>query len=208
VKVGLLDVPEVDMPDWTFRELPMRIGDWHGEEANMDPKTILATGAQTVVNRAYRDEAGHLVSIHTAMFNNPADGVIHSPMVCYRAAGWEKLGESKSSLQVSDKLAIPISISTWELQGKKVIVVYWYQLGNHVLFGRWDLGLKVRWSLAGKPKWPALIKVMLQIPVDEGKEPKSAILSLAKEVAKWENKDAHRNAKGMLGVPKDSSDGG
>ena len=54
-----------------------------------------------------------------------------------------------------------------------MLVVYWYQLGEHVLFGRWDLGLKVRWALAGKPKWPALIKVMLQIPASEPEDRKS-----------------------------------
>ena len=67
-------------------------------------------------------------------------------------------------------MTIPVSISTWEYEkkNKKVMVVYWYQIGEHFLFGRWDLGIKIRWSLAGKPKWPALIKVMMEIPIDRG----------------------------------------
>ena len=86
------------------------------------------------------------------------------------------------------------------------MVVYWYQLGEHVLFGRWDLGIKVRWSLAGKPTWPALIKVMLQIPVLEAEDAKTAILSFAEQVAKWENQAQHRNGKGMLGTQDGAAD--
>ena len=203
-----LEPPGSDLPNWTFRELPLQIGKWHGESVKLDPQIALATGAQVIVDRAYRDDSGHVVSIHTAMFDDPANGVIHSPLICYLSAGWEKLGESRSSLKVSDKLTIPVNVSKWGREGEKVLVVYWYQLGEHVLFGRWDLGIKVRWSLAGKPKWPALIKVMLQIPATEGEDPKSTVLSLAEQVAKWENQPKHRNGIGMLGTQTGSADGG
>jgi len=199
-----LEPPGCDMPDWTFHELPTQIGKWHGEDTTLDPKIALATGASVIVDRAYRDDSGHVVSMHTAMFDNPADGVIHSPLVCYMSGGWARLSESRSNLQISDKLTVPVSISRWEneKESRKVMVVYWYQLGEHFLFGRWDLGIKVRWSLAGKPKWPALIKVMLEIPIVEGENPTSTVLSFAEEVARWENKDKHRYAKGMLGAQK------
>jgi EpsI family protein len=203
-----LEPPGSVLPNWTFRELPLQIGKWRGESVKLDPQIALATGAQVIVDRAYRDDAGHVVSVHTAMFDDPANGVIHSPLVCYLAAGWEKLGESRSKLQISDNLTIPVNVSKWAHEGDKVLVVYWYQLGEHVLFGRWDLGVKVRWSLAGKPKWPALIKVMLQIPATEGEDPKSTVLSFAEEIAKWENQPKHRNDKGMLGTQTGSAAGG
>jgi len=203
-----LEPPGVDMPDWTFRELPVQIGNWHGEATKLDPKIALATGATTIVDRAYRDDSGHVISMHTAMFDNPTDGVMHTPLICYRSAGWAKLSEDRVNLQVFDNLPIPVSVSKWEREGEKVLVVYWYQLGEHVLFGRWDLGAKVRWSLAGKPKWPALIKVMLQIPAIEGEDTRSSILGFAEQIAKWENQDKHRHGKGMLGTQTGSAGGG
>ena len=89
-------------------------------------------------------------------------------------------------------MTIPVSLSTWEQKGERLLVVYWYQLGEHVLFDRWDLGMKIRWSLRGRPKWPALIKVMLQIPAPDPEEAKPVILDFAKQVAAWENQPKHR----------------
>jgi EpsI family protein len=208
-----LEPPETDMPNWTFHNMPKHLGSWRGEETTMDPKIVVLIGAKTdtIVQRIYHDDAGHVVSMHAAMFDNPAAGVIHSPMVCYAAAGWKRLSENRSSLQLPPeltnlpaKLSIPISISTWEQEkdNRKVIVIYWYQLGEHFLFGRWDLGIKTRWALAGRPKWPALIKVMMEVPVTEGDDSKSAVLGFAERVAGWMNEKERRNGKGMLGVPR------
>ena len=193
----------MDLPDWTFDEMPLRIGDWRGEKTTLDPELAKATGAQVIVNRAYRDDAGHMIAMHTAMFDKPAEGVYHSPLNCYRSHGYQKLSESRSNLKISDTLTIPVSVTYWEHEkdGKRVWVVYWYQLGEHVLFGRFDLGLKVRWKLAGKPKWPALIKVMLETPTsDRPEDAQAAIVGFAEQIAKWENQPKHREGKGMLGT--------
>jgi EpsI family protein len=195
-----LEPPEVDMPDWSFAEMPLQLGNWQGEDAKMDPEIAAATGAQVIVDRAYRDNAGHVINMHTAMFEDPKGGVYHSPLNCYRSQGWEKLSETRIDLQINDELSLPVSLTTWEHGGEKKVVVYWYQLGKHVLFGRWDLGIKVRWSLAGKPKWPVLIKVMMEIPMSDADDSKTTILDFAEKVAKWENQPSHRYGKGMLGV--------
>lgn len=199
-----LEPPKTEMPDWTFRDMPIKLGGWRGEETTMDPRIAVATNAKldTIVNRAYRDDSGHVISIHAAMFEDP-NGVLHSPLVCYQAAGWTRLSESRKTLHLNfpdkSELTVPISISRWESEkeNRKVVVIYWFQLGEHFLFGRWDLGLKIRWSLRGREKWPALIKVMMEIPVIEGEDPQSTALALAEQVAAWENQPAHRSGKGM-----------
>jgi EpsI family protein len=207
-----LKPPGTDMPGWRFQQMPKQIGVWRGEDTTMDPRVAVRTAAvlDTIIERTYRDSSGHVVAMHAAMFDNPADGVIHSPLLCYRAAGWTGLSEKRGNLQLppeltklSDKLTIPVSISTWENEkdGRKVMVVYWYQLGQHFLFGRWDLGLKIRWSLAGRKKWPVLIKVMMEIPITEGEDARPIILDFAERIAGWTNQDKHRNGIGMLGLP-------
>jgi len=204
-----LQPPPVDMPDWTFRELPLQLGDWRGQDTELDPDIAKATGADIIVDRVYQDGFGHVISMHTAVFQNPADGVLHSPLNCYRTSGWERLSLSTEHLNVSDDLTLPVSVSVFQNnKNEKVMVVYWYQLGEHVLFGRWDLGIKVRLSLAGRPTWPALIKVMLQIPVTEMEDSKSTILSFAEQVARWENQPSHRNGKGMLGTSASPAESG
>jgi hypothetical protein len=214
-----LDVPGTEMPDWTFHAMPMQLGAWRGIESKMDPKIAVQTGAKldTIIERSYHDDSTpvHVIGMHAAMFDNPAAGVIHSPLVCYNAAGWKKLSEKRGALQLPveltklpDKLVVPVSISTWEdeVNSKKVMVVYWYQVGEHYLFGRLDLGIKIRWALAGK-KWPALMKVMMEIPIVEGDDPQLAVLDFAQKVAGWLNQSSRRNGKGMLGVQAKTSSG-
>jgi EpsI family protein len=199
-----LIAPEADMPDWSFAEMPRQFGNWQGEDREPDPRIDVATGAKldTIVNRIYRDSAGHVINMHAAMFADPKGGVYHSPLNCLRSQGWEKLSETRTDLQIAEGLTLPVDVTYWDRNGEKLMVAYWYQLGEHVLFGRWDLGIKVRWSLAGKPTWPALIKVMFTIPVpSQPEEAKTTVLNFAEQVAKWENQPSHRNGKGMLGTP-------
>jgi EpsI family protein len=183
--------PEAVFPDWTFGEMPYQLGAWQGEDTKMDPVVARGTGADIIVDRLYRNEAGVSVSIHTAMFKDPTDGMFHTPLSCYRAAGWQKLKESQENLVLSEDLTIPVLLVTWEKDGERIIVVYWYQLGEHVLFDRWAMG-NLRPVLRGKSKWPALIKVMMQIPAPDVDDAKSQVLALAEHVAKWENQPQHR----------------
>ena len=43
-------------------------------------------------------------------------------------------------MEVAEDLTIAVSLTTWEKEEEKILVVYWYQLGQHVLYGRFDLG--------------------------------------------------------------------
>lgn len=183
--------PEADLPGWTFKEMPYQLGVWHGEDTKMDPVTARGTGADIIVDRLYRDDTGVAVSIHTAMFRDPTDSMLHTPLSCYRGVGWVKLKESQENLQLSDDLTIPVLLITWERDGERIMVLYWYQLGEHVLFDRWDMG-KLRFAMRGQAKWPALIKVMMQIPAPDIDDAKSRILAFAEIVAKWENQPQHR----------------
>ncbi len=213
-----LDPPGTAMPDWNFTDMPMQLGVWHGKPAEMDAKLAVRTGAKldTIIDRSYHDDLGHVVVLHAAMFDDPKAGVIHSPLVCYASQGFKKLSEKRGYLQLPVELThlpgtltIPVSISTWEdeKENKKVVVLYWYQIGEHFLFGRLDLGLKIRWALAGKPTWPALMKVMMQMPVAEEENPESSLLEFAERVAAWVNLSEHRNGKGMLGGQAGASSG-
>jgi len=199
VKAGAA-TPEVQLPDWTFREMPKQFSSqseiWRGEDAEMDPKVTAAIGAHSVVDRMYRDEKGYAVSMHTAIFANPAEGALHSPVNCYRGAGWAKITEMSAEIQVNDERSVPVNISTWERNGERVMVVYWYQIGEHVLFGRFDLG-KVRWAMRGQPVWPAMVKVLLQTSAEgDLDDAKTRILDLAEQIGRWINQPSHQTLVG------------
>jgi EpsI family protein len=204
-----LDPPGVDWPDWTFNDLPTQLGDtvvWRGQDAPGDPEVTKASGADVTVSRSYRSESGRQVSLYSAMFKDPSKGVYHSPMYCYPANGWELLGkESKEDLRVFDDLTIPVSLSVWDRKNEKLVVLFWYQLGEHVLFDRMDLGFRVRAALMGRSRWPTLLKIMITVQVSDQKDAEATALDFAELVARWLNQPERRNGKGMLGTQDGSS---
>ena len=183
--------PDVEMPNWTFRDLPLQLGDWHGENFQMDPKIAAATGAEVIVDRLYRDEQSRSISLHTAMFSNPTDGVLHSPLNCYPGNGWRKLTETRENVRVSGESTIAVSLTTWEKEGSQLMVVYWYQLGDQVLYSRFDLG-SLRVKMWSQPKWPALLKVLVQMPIVEIDDTKAIILGFTEQIAQWLNQPEHQ----------------
>ncbi len=78
-----------------------------------------------------------------------------------------------------------VSCTTWEKEGQRVLVLYWFKLGEHFLFDRFEMGA-VRWKMRGQKTWPALIKVLMQAnttddPVDDEK----ALRGFAENIYKW-----------------------
>jgi EpsI family protein len=187
--------PEAELPGWTFNEMPLQLGKWRGENTKLDPEIAAATGAATIVDRAYRDEQRIAVSLHTAVFEDPAIGINHSPLNCYRRNGWNKTDDTRENVEISQGSTLPVAMTAWEKEGEKVMVVYWYQLGEQVLYDRFELG-SIRWKMRGQPKWPALIKVMIQIPVTDPDDSKALVLGFAEHVAKWLNQPAHKKYLG------------
>jgi EpsI family protein len=186
------EAPDVELPEWSLKDMPYELGDWHGIDVEMDSIIAEATGAEVIVNRAYRDESGHLISLHTAMFKNPSTGVYHSPLNCYVANGWRKLTENSMEVKVTDDWMIDVSVVTWEKGDEKVMVAYWYQLGRHILYSRFDLGSRVRWEMRGQKQWPVLFKVMLQTPLTRPSDATAAIQSFSEQIGKWLNCPEHQ----------------
>jgi EpsI family protein len=184
--------PDVEMPGWTFDNLPLELGNWRGEPTKLDPEIAKATRADSITDRLYQDDAERVVSMHSAIFKDHNAGVYHNPFNCYRTAGWKKIDEAKETVAVSKDFTLEVSLTTWEKESHRILVVYWYQLGERVLFERFELGA-IRWSLGGQTKWPVLTKVMLQtMESSDSRESKALILDFAKLVAQWLNGPEHQ----------------
>ncbi len=181
-----LEPGEIAMPDWSLEELPMELGDWRGEPTELDERIFRQIGADAVADRAYHDRAGNVVTAHTALFQDFDEGIgIHYPANCYRTAGWHRLDFEKRELKVPGAPPLPVEISTWEREGQRVKVLYWYSLGEHTIFGRWDLG-QARLALRGRAVWPPMVKVMMQTAADRsGQESDIRLLDVGGHVYQW-----------------------
>jgi EpsI family protein len=191
---NLRETPPVVLPNWQGKDLPMQLGEWKGEDAELDKRLFEAEGAHSIVNRQYRNESGMVVSLHLAIFDNPTEGIWHNPISCYTTNGWAPIEITRVPISEAVDNSDKIALSSWEKSGVTTIVGYWYQLGEHRLYGRWDLGFNVRWQMRGRKTWPALIKILLSTaPGAKPDDAKMQLLKFADLVHQWINLPQHQN---------------
>ena len=183
-----LRLPAVELPDRDFTDMPLDFGTWHGEVTELNPKIFIAIGAEQAINRLYRDSDGHVVSSHVAVFKDPDEAIYHSPINCYRANGWRLVEDTRERLPVAgDGGDTWVRFTLWERGRQRAVVVYWYQLGEHTFFNRFELGW-VRWKMRSQPSWPATIKVMLQVPAGADlSETRELVADLGASIFNWAN---------------------
>lgn len=193
VQAGV-QVSDAELPSWNITDLPLQLGDWKGKNTELDERLFRATGAHAVVNRLYTNDSGMVVSLHLAIFTDPNEGIWHSPVNCYLSSGWIRLEDEKLALPgTSDENAI-VSLSMWKKSSEKACITYWFQLGEHRLYSRYDLGT-VRWKMRGL-KWPALIKVLIHTSANsKTEETKDQMLAFADQVYQWINQPQHLTPK-------------
>jgi len=183
---------QVRLPARSIHELPRTLGVWHGEdperqgeEAEIHAKIFVGTGALDAVDRIYTDRSGHATSLFVALYDDPEAGVYHTPSNCYRSNGWTNIDDVPMPLEVPGRPTISVSLSTWESGDKRIQVLCWYEMGEHVLFDRRDWGL-LQFKLRGQTIWPPMYKVLLQTQVLPGGGPATTrLLDLAGQVRGW-----------------------
>jgi len=156
-----LKVPGVQPANLDLKSMPAQLARWRGKQTGPDAEVFAATGADSIINRVYRDDSGRTVAAHLALYSDPDAGIYHSPINCYRSSGWRLLENARDSLARPDGSSSPVSLSTWQRDGERIVVLYWFQLGEHVLFDRYGMA-KVRWRMRNLETWPRMTKVLLQ----------------------------------------------
>ncbi|MGA2618512.1 MAG: exosortase C-terminal domain/associated protein EpsI [Thermoguttaceae bacterium] len=154
---------EVDMPAAGLETIARRFGSWSGTDEELGSEQFTRSEAQQAVARKYRDLMGRQISFLAALYANPAQGLYHSPTNCYRSNGWTRLSQQLVTFATKGRPEITASLSTWEKTGDRVLVLYWYELGDHILFERGDL-FPVQLSMVGRKRWPPMYKVLLETP--------------------------------------------
>ena len=194
-----LQPKSVQLPKWDPADMPLEFGSWQGAEVESDPEVQkrLLLDADAVVDRAYRDNDGNVVSVHAAFFRDLDAGVLHRPSNCYLGAGYRQERSERLALSLPDGSSIPVDLTTWEKEGKRVLVMYWYQLDEHILFDRGDL-FWTRLKMRSKDTWPAMVKVLLQGSADDPDKDGERIQKVAGEVYQWINEPHQPSSAGPV----------
>ncbi|MGO9114475.1 MAG: exosortase-associated EpsI family protein [Thermoguttaceae bacterium] len=187
--VGHLTHPTVVEPRGSLEGFPIvvsspEMGTWQGQTAKLDDRTFNESEADVAVSRIYSKE-GRILKFLLAQYNQPSRGLYHNPMNCYNSQGFTRIGRvQKEPLKARNRPDTAISISTWTRKSEKVIVAYWYEVGDYTMYERQDL-LKTQIAMFGKTKWPVMFKVLLEMPAGESDQAESEILGMAQSVREW-----------------------
>ena len=146
-----------------YSQAPHETGRLAGQKTTkLDAETFVNTGANVAVERHLPRCRGPRRQHVPGHFDDPDAGVYHSPINCYRSNGWRLIRSRRWTCRFPTGRRSG-HLSTWECKGETILVAFWYRLGDHTLFERWDMG-RVRWAMSGQKTWPPLVKVLLQTP--------------------------------------------
>jgi hypothetical protein len=190
--VGHLGHPTVIEPQVSLESFPLVVatpdmGTWKGQTAELDKRTFDEAEVDVAVSRIYSKDGQNLKFL-LAEYRSPRAGLYHNPMNCYYTNGFTQIGPVEMRpLTAPNRPDTKISVTTWVRNGEKVIVAYWYEVGDHTMFERHDL-LPTQWKMIGKTKWPAMFKVLLEVPAGAAAETEQStkdLMNMANVVREW-----------------------
>ena len=163
------------------RNLPMVLGRWKGTPSELDPRIFQRLGASSAVDRTYENGIGTVLSVHAASF---APEVIfpHSPTLCYSSAGFTIVEDEWHKDSDGRRYRWMIA----ERSHARVGVVYWYQIGSESVSNRDELRRVLQNLRREGRERPALIKVLVQVPVAFGAdESRRNVEDLVAPICDW-----------------------
>jgi hypothetical protein len=170
-----------------LKNMPHRLGPWEGkDDPPMPPGILAATGADGVINRTYRDSNAKAIELksHLAAYSDWKMGIFQNPMTVYKACGWKLISQTYETIPADYGKTLRVSMSEWEKNRNNIVVLYWYQWKDQVVFDRTGLD-QMRSKLSDEDKTKPLVKVQLQILKSDAKGHEEDIKKLVGKLAQW-----------------------
>lgn len=149
-------------PSTSLADTALQIGSWSGADLPADPRLREILRAKAGIDRVYRDDEGQQVLVHAVWTDDYLR--IHFPQQCYREAGWELTETEDCEIERSDGSLFDAKILSFSRDGRRIKVLYWFQLGEHVFLDRIQHRLLRRKVCWGQKEWPPLMKFMIETP--------------------------------------------
>ena len=125
-------------PRQSFKQFPLRIGSWAGQDAEPFSKEVMAVlRADEYLSRYYRSGAQGVVGLYIGYYESQREGdTMHSPLNCLPGAGWQPLSKSYLTIPVSDASGQrTISVNRYVIEKglDRQVVLYWYQSHGRIV---------------------------------------------------------------------------
>jgi EpsI family protein len=177
----------VELPCERLAQLPKTLGPWNGKDHEIDKRMFRITQASEVLGRLYTDLGGNEVTLHMGVYGDFWYGVPHSPFVCYQGTGWIRVKTDPETLDVPGAPPLNIMFVTFEMEGRRILVGFWYQLGPLTVTDSPELR-EAQVKLRDCKKWPSIIKVLLQTDAGNADQAKKRLVDVASRVYAWSSR--------------------
>lgn len=133
--------------------VPMNIGDWHGEDKEVDENVKRTAGAVGAVSRQYRNvRTGEVVDLWLIVGHGRAISA-HTPDICYRSSGFAARSAENGiySMSMDDDSQVPFLTNTFyrddALTGHQLYRVFWTWYNTETDPGNvvWEAPTNARW---------------------------------------------------------------
>jgi EpsI family protein len=157
--------------------LPLTLDGWSGHELPpFDAATAAVLKADEYISRNYVRHSSEVADLYIGYYASQAQGdLIHSPMNCLPAAGWQPLTIGRSEV-VSGETRVPVNRYVVQKGTDKRLVLYWYQShGRAVASEYWSRAYLALDALRLHRTDAALVRVITPIYRDEALAERSAM---------------------------------
>ena len=176
---------EVSIPAGDFRELPMQLGGWSGEDACLAPRFANLGDPYAAINRTYRNPSDAAVIFYAALFDQVEIPVApHSPESCYPASGHRIVASRDLHVSAGKEEEFLARILTLERDGRSSSVLFWFQVPG-VTYLDGYAQRRLFWTYRGQATWPAVVKVMLESRNPNSDKAADELKDLAGHTYQW-----------------------
>ena len=133
---------DITLPETSLETMPRQLGSWSwdGKETEVDDRLFRVIGADEVVSREYTNSVGKKLTVHAAVFGDYFRGVPHPPTVCYPSSGWVQTERKEVVIEAPGVPPAATQVITYDKEGNRVLVMFWFQLGDQVFVDDQGLG--------------------------------------------------------------------
>jgi EpsI family protein len=151
------------------RSVPLRIGDWTGQEFEPDPVVYETLETRDILSRVYRapDRLGDVeLSVIFSQHNRRAT---HPPEICLKGSGWETDHRRRVVLRVPRGANAPetpfVELVSKDARGRVLLTFYVFKAGrlytNNYFTQQWEILLM---NVRGEPARGALVRFSTEAP--------------------------------------------
>ncbi len=161
------DAPALERAVERLEQVPRTIGDWHGEDQQLDVKAAERAGFRGYLLRRYENRRTGKVVILLLGCGPFGPMSVHTPDVCYQGAGYRVVGQARTCSVASGKDS---AAEFWMAKFTKPdailgtnLRIYWSWNAQ----GDWQVPNNPRWTFAGASSLYKMYVINQLNPADE-----------------------------------------